>query len=113
MFDDFEFNKVRNQLIINVYGKAIMVASELNNKIVEEFGKNIDADSRKELWEKKSNFYHLLNKFDIRLLPYDKCTIREAIESLMKDEIDAKNIEQLKIGLIYLDDFIDFSQLDS
>jgi len=80
---------------------------------VEEFGKKIDGDLLKELQDKRAIFYHLQNKFDIRLLPYDKNTIKEAIESLMQDETDVNRIEQLKVGLLYLNDFIDFSQFDS
>ena len=99
--------------IVNEYGKALMEATELNKRKVEEFGKKIDSDSLKELQDKKAIFYHLQNKFDIRLLPYDKDTIKEAIESLMQDETDVNRIEQLKVGLLYLDDFIDFSQIDS
>ena len=90
-----------------------MEATELNKRKVEEFGKKIDGDSLKELQDKRAIFYHLQNKFDIRLLPYDKNTIKEAIESLMQDEPNVNRKEQLKVGLLYLDDFIHFSQFDS
>jgi uncharacterized membrane protein len=90
-----------------------MEATELNKRKVEEFGKKIDGDSLKELQDKRAIFYHLQNKFDIRLLPYDKNTIKEAIESLMQYETDVNRIEHLKVGLLCLDDFIDFSQFDS
>lgn len=99
--------------IVNEYGKALMEATELNKRKVEEFGKKIDGDSLKELQDKRAIFYHLQNKFDIRLLPYDKNTIKEAIESLMQHETDVNRIEHLKVGLLCLDDFIDFSQFDS
>ena len=102
-----------NIQIVNEYGKALMEATELNRRKVEEYSKNINRDSIKELADKKAIFYHLQNKFDIRLLPYDKNTIKEAIESLMQDEKDINRIDQLKIGLLYLDDFIDFNQFDS
>ena len=101
----------RYQQIVNEYGKALMEGTELNKRKVEEFGKKTDGDSLKELQDKRAIFYHLQNKFDIRLLPYDKKTIKEAIELLMQDETDINRIEQLKAGLLYLDDFIDFSQL--
>jgi hypothetical protein len=103
----------RFEKIVNEYGKALMEATELNRRKVEEYGKNINRDSIKKLADKKAIFYHLQNKFDIRLLPYDKNTIKEAIESLLQDEKDLNRIDQLKIGLLYLDDFIDFSQFDS
>ena len=103
----------RYEKIVNEYGKALLEATELNRRKLEEFGEKIDRDSLKELQDKKAIFYHLQNKFDIRLLPYDKNTIIEAIELLMQDETDVNRIEQLKIGLLYLDDFIDFSQFDS
>lgn len=80
---------------------------------MEEFGKIIDGDSAKEYLDKKAIFYRLQGKYDIRLLPYDKNTIKEAIESLIKHEIDENFIEDLQRGLLYLDDFIDFSQYDS
>lgn len=99
----------RYEKIVNEYGKVLMEATELNKSKVEEFGKKIDGDSLKELQDKRAIFYHLQNKFDIRLLPYEKNTIKEAIESLMQDETDVNRIEQLKVGLLYLDDFIDFS----
>ena len=108
-----EYSKDKSyEKIVNEYGKALMEATELNKKKVEEFGKKIDSNSLKEFQDKKPIFYHLQNKFDIRLLPYDKNTIKEAIELLLKDETDAKRIEQLRIGLLYLDDFIDFPDLE-
>lgn len=117
----------RSEKIVNEYGKAIMEATELNKRKVEEFRKKTDDnslyDSRKEFQDKSAIFYHLQNKFDIRLLPYDKNTIKEAIEYLIQNDTDVKWleqnetdviwIEQLKIGLLFLDDFIDFSQFDS
>ncbi|MBC8200291.1 MAG: hypothetical protein H8E80_09675 [Desulfobacteraceae bacterium] len=106
-----EYSKDKKyEKIVNEYGEALMEATELNRRKVEEYSKNINRDSINELADKKAIFYHLQNKFDIRLLPYDKNTIKEAIESLIQDETDVKKIEQLKVGLSYLDDFIDFSQ---
>ena len=103
----------RYEKIVNEYGKAIMEATELNKRKIEEFGKKNDSNSLKELQENNAIFHHLQNKFDIRLLPYDKNTIREAIEALMQGETAVNKIEQLKVGLLYLDDFINFSQFDS
>ena len=103
----------RYEKIVNEYGKALMEATELNKRKVEEFGKKINGDSLKELQDKSAIFYHLQNKFDIRLLPYDKNIIKKAIESLMQDETDVNKIEQLKVVLSYLNDFIDFSQFNS
>ena len=107
----------RSEKIVNEYGKAIMEATELNKRKVEEFRKKTDDnslyDSKKEFQNKRAIFYHLQNKFDIRLLPYDKNTIKEAVEYLIQNDTDVKWLEQLKIGLLFLDDFIDFSQFDS
>ena len=108
------YNKTsKAEKIVNDYGQALMEATELNKRKVDEFSKNLDSASLKTLQEKKGIYYHLQNKFDIRLLPYDKEIIREALEFLLQDETDANRIEQLMIGLLYLDDFIDFSQFNS
>ena len=108
------YNKAsKAQKIVNDYGHALVEATELNKRKVDEFSKNLDSASLKSLQEKKDIYYHLQNKFDIRLLPYDKEIIREALEFLLQDETDANRIEQLKIGLLYLEDFIDFSQSNS
>lgn len=108
-----EYNKIKKaEKIVNEYGQAIMEATELNKRKVEEFGKKIETSSVKALQDKKAIYYNLMNKFDIQLLPYGKNTIKEAIELLLKDETDANRIEQLRIGLLYLDDFIDFTDLE-
>jgi hypothetical protein len=108
-----EYNKIkRAEKIVNEYGRAIMEASELNKRKFAEFEKNIDTKSAKELLGNKASYYQLQNKFDNRLLPYDKQTIKESIELLLNDETDVSRIEQLKIGLLYLDDFIDFSEFE-
>lgn len=105
------YNKTsKAEEIVNDYGRALMEATELNKRKVDEFSKNIDSASLKPLQEKKGIYYHLQNKFDIRLLPNDKEIIREALEFLLQDETNANRIEQLKKALVYLEDFIDFSQ---
>jgi hypothetical protein len=105
------YNKLsKAQKIVNDYGNALMEATELRRKNVDEFNKNFDSTSLKSLQDKKDIYYYLQNKFDIRLLPYDKEIIKEAIELLLQDETDVNWIEQLKIGLLYLSDFIDFNQ---
>lgn len=121
MKDGISYNKAsRAEKIVNDYGQALMKATELNKRKVDEFfskNKNLDLASLKSmqesLQENKAIYYHLQHKFDIRLLPYDKEIIREALEFLLQDETDTSTIEQLKNGLLFLDDFIDFSKFGS
>jgi hypothetical protein len=112
LFNYTKMNKA--QKIVNEFGKAIVEASEFNKRKFEEFLNRIKTTSNKaSLQEIKDDAaIYLLNKFDIRLLPYDKNTIKESIELLLKDETDVNKIEQLRVGLILLNDFIDFSNLD-
>ncbi|MBU4185352.1 MAG: hypothetical protein KKI12_01495 [Proteobacteria bacterium] len=108
-----DHNKIKKaERIVNEYGQAILEATELNKRKVKEFGEKVDTSSAKALQDKKAIYYHLMNKFDIRLLPYDKNTIKEAIELLLENETDENRIEQLRTGLLYLDDFIDLSDLE-
>jgi len=102
----------RAERIVNEYGRAIIEATELNRRKVAEFQESIDENSIKDFVNEKAIWYHLQNKFDIRLLPYDKQTIKEAIELLLKDETDKTKIEQLKIGLMFLNDFVEYSGLE-
>jgi hypothetical protein len=103
-----ELNELEKaQKIINEYGSAIVEATEKNRKKVEEFGR-LPIERQKESLEIKDvYFYALQNKFDINLLPYDKATIKESIELLLKGETDSAAVSSLKTGLLYLDDFVD------
>lgn len=112
--DGIAYNKAsRAEKIVNDYGQALMEASELNIRKVEEFRENLNGETLKSFNEKEAIYYHFQNKFDIRLLPYDKEIIREAIEFLLQDERDTSRVEQLEAGLLFLDDFIDYSKFGS
>jgi hypothetical protein len=109
-----EYNKEKKgEKIVNEYGQAIMAASELNKRKVQNFTKNLNSASVKALNERQAIYHHLQNKFDMHLLSHDKEIIREALEVLLKDEIDSHKIEQLRTGLLLLDDFIDYSKFES
>jgi hypothetical protein len=95
--------------IVNEYGSAIVKANEINRKKVEEFGKLPTEEKAKSLENKDAYFYALQNKFDINLLPYDKTTIKDSIELLLDDETDPSKKDVLISGLLYLEDFVDFS----
>ena len=112
--DGIAYNKAsRAEKIVNDYGQALMEVSELNIRKVEEFRENLNVETLKSFNEKEAIYYHFQNKFDIRLLPYDKEIIREAIEFLLQDETDTSRIEQLEAGLLFLEDFIDYSKFSS
>jgi hypothetical protein len=104
--------------IVNDYGKALMEATEINKRKLKEFMEILHTDTLKALKYLASEpvesiNYPFQNKFDIRLLQYDKEKIREAIELFLQDETDPNRIEQLKAGLLFLDDFIDYSKFVS
>jgi len=110
-----EYNKEYSAVkIINEYGNAITLASEINKRKVQEFFKNSDANSKaKFLNDKYDIYYRLQNKFDLSLLPYKKETIKQALVYLLKIETNQEKKEQLKTGLLYLKDFIDYDKFKS
>lgn len=103
---------LKAQKIFNDYGQALMECNEINKRKHKEFMEMLDVDTLKALQSFDEPFQ---NKFDIRLLPYDKEKIREAIEFLLQyvDETDTTRIGLLETGLLFLDDFIDYSKLGS
>ena len=97
--------------IVNEYGRALQDATQQNKSITDE---NLNADSLKSFREKGAIYYRYLGYLDISFLPYSKEIIREAIEFLLQhsqDETDPR-IEQLRGGLLLLDNFIDFSHIE-
>lgn len=97
---------------MNEYGRALMEASDQNKSLLRNL--NVDL-MKKTLQEKRAYYYRLLCKKDIHFLPYSKDTIRDAIEFLLQrsqDEADPY-VNALKRGLMSLDDFIDFSHIES
>ena len=102
----------RSEKIVNEYGQAITEASEQNKRLVE----NLNADSMKKiLQEKGADYYRLMGKFDIHSLPYSKEIIADAIEFLLQHSQYEPDpyVGTLQRGLMYLDDFIDFSAIES
>jgi len=107
------YNKIsKAQKIVNEYGQALMEATENKKEKCKGFYNN-DPDAMKEFQEKGAIFYHLSGKFDIKYLPYDISVIEEAISILVKNETDKNRIDDLKRGLIYLPNFIDFSDFET
>jgi hypothetical protein len=104
--------KAKNALkIINQYGDVLFKASEHNKKIVNEFFTKIESPEFDKSLLTTRIKYQLMNKYDIKLLPYRKEKIKEAIEFMLKNEKDCDRAEILKGGLLYLDDFIDIDDL--
>lgn len=99
--------------IVNDYGQAIVKATELNKIKVKEFKNNMNTESIKSFKENGAIYYHLQNKFNISFIQHDKDIIKESIEYLLQNETNATAIEQLKTGLSYLNDFIDFNEIES
>lgn len=101
-----ELNKAEK--IVNEYGRAIMKGTEINKLIVSE---NKSREQILASFENKDSYYYALqNKFDISILPYDKTTIKDAIELLLEDETDTKKKDSLMTGLLYLEDFVDIDK---
>lgn len=89
-----------------------MEASDQNKSLLRNL--NVDL-MKKTLQEKRAYYYRLLCKKDIHFLPHSKDTIRDAIEFLLQRSQDEPDqyINSLKYGLMSLDDFIDFSHIES
>ena len=103
-----ELNKA--ETIVNEYGQAIMKGTEIN-KIIVEKSENKSREQILASFENKDSYYYALqNKFDISLLPYDKTTVKDAIELLLEDETDTKKKDSLMTGLLYLEDFVDIDK---
>ena len=106
----------RARKIVNEYGRALQDATQQNKSITDE---NFNADSLKSFREKGAIYYRYLGYLDISFLPYSKEIIREAIEFLLwwflhVHAFDAtdKRITILTTGLIFLNDFIDFNNIE-
>lgn len=103
-----EFNKAGK--IVNEYGQAITKGTEIN-KIIVEKSENKSREQILASFENKDSYYYALqNKFDISILPYDKTTIKDAIELLLEDETDSKKKDSLMNGLLYLEDFVEIDK---
>ncbi len=97
--------------IVNEFGQAITKGTVINRQIVEKAQNETPEKIAEWLINKDGYYYALLNKFDSRLLPHNKKTIENAIKLLLENETDSKRKDDLMIGLIYLDDFIDLGKV--
>ena len=108
-----DIGKAKNaERIVNEYGAALFNASEHNRKIVNEFMKKIKEPDFDKTSLTNRLKYQFANKFDIQFLPYGKDQIRQAIEYMLRDEDDVDKVEKLRAGLVLLDDFINFDELE-
>ena len=113
METQLEYTKAKRcEKIVNEYGRAIVEASDQNKSLLRNL--NVDL-MKKTLQEKRVYYYRLIDKLDIHFLPYSKDTIRDALDFLLQRSQDQPDtyINSLKCGLMTLDDFIDFSHIES
>lgn len=90
-------------ILVNAYGETLESLAALSSPRWES-----DRDYQRDVMNSPDPMALLRRTYDIRLLPYSKNGIREALQLLLAHpDVETEMKDRLRMGLLALDDFVE------
>ncbi len=90
-------------IMVNAYGETLESLAALSSPRWEN-----DQDYQRDVMNSPDPMALLRRTYDVRLLPYSKNGIREALQLLLAHpDVEPEMKDRLRMGLLALDDFVE------